>query len=63
MITDKIINLTIRIPEQLKNDIDIEADKDRRSLNAEILIALERFVYKRKISNHLFGDEVITDND
>jgi hypothetical protein len=38
----KEIQLTIRVPEKLKQEIDERARVGRRSVNAQILIMLER---------------------
>lgn len=47
---EKRIRLTLRIPENLHQEIEQRCKKTRRSLNEEIITLLERFVDSEEIS-------------
>ena len=41
---DEYVKFSLRLPEHLKKRLEKRAKKNRRSLNAEIEILLERFI-------------------
>lgn len=38
---EKIVNINVRFPESLRDRVKTSADRDRRSMNSEILTLLE----------------------
>ncbi len=46
---DKVKVFSLRIPEDLYKQVDKKSKKNRRSVNSEILILLERFVDSEEI--------------
>ncbi len=43
-----MISSNIRVPEDLWEKLKIQADKDKRSLNSEILYIIERFIEEKE---------------
>ncbi len=46
---DKVKVFSLRIPKELYKQVDKKSKKNRRSVNSEILILLERFVDSEEI--------------
>lgn len=44
----KIIQMQVRMPAELRDRIREEAERDHRSINGEIIEAIERFLGKKK---------------
>lgn len=45
---DKVVNIRVRFPEEVRDRVKVFADRDRRSLNSEILALLEEAMNARK---------------
>lgn len=48
----EIFNFTLRIDKNLHEEILKIAEKNKRSLNSEILIAIEKYIKKEKDSSN-----------
>jgi len=45
---EKIVNINVRFPETLRDRIKTTADRDRRSMNSEILALIEEALAARE---------------
>ncbi len=50
MNTEKLHRITLRVEKKLKNDFKRVALKNSRSVNAEIMVAMQNHVYQHELS-------------
>ena len=45
---EELVTVTLRYPKMLREQLKVVADKERRSLNEQIVYALERWLEQQK---------------